>query len=293
MDRCPRYPAKKGPWMAGLILICLMLAPLQGRAEGPAYEIYALKYAETREMPAFLFFLYGNPPFAADQPKVPVAFYLWLIKGPKERILFDAGMTPEAAKRFNLSNYTNPQEMLAHLKLKPEQIDRVVVSHGHFDHLNGITLFPKARILVQKAFYDAVVAGPKYAFYRQMGFPSQPEDAEALKRSKAQGRLRLMEGDTVIAPGIRALRVDGHFPGHSILVVNTAKGPVVLTSDAVYLYENLEKDWPIGLIMTDLDDVMRGMARVRRLGGVMVPGHDPKIMEKFPAAGPNIVKIAP
>ena len=105
--------------------------------------------------------------------------------------------------------------------------------------------------------------------------------------------LQLMQGDTPIAPGIRALRVDGHFPGHSILVIDNPKGRVVLTSDVVSLYENLEKDWPIGLIMTNLGDVMRAMARVRQLGGTMVPGHDAQIMEKFPAVGPNIVKIAP
>ena len=80
--------------------------------------------------------------------------------------------------------------------------------------------------------------------------------------------------------------------GLQIATVQTANGPVVLTSDAAYLYSNLEMDWPVGLIMGSLTDAMDGLNMCRESGKVLVPGHDTEVAKRFPEVKPGVYKIA-
>ncbi len=100
------------------------------------------------------------------------------------------------------------------------------------------------------------------------------------------GRVRTYGGETEIAPGIRALEVGGHSPGQQILIVDTATGPLVLTSDAAHLYEELEQARPFG-VLADLEEMYLGFETIKRLGAepaaIVVPGHDPDVTRRFAA----------
>jgi glyoxylase-like metal-dependent hydrolase (beta-lactamase superfamily II) len=93
--------------------------------------------------------------------------------------------------------------------------------------------------------------------------------------------------------------VGGHSPGQQIVLVEAGRGLVVLASDAVHLYEEHERDRPFEIV-ADLAEMYRGYDLIRELcrepGAVMVPGHDPEVMRRFPPvdgpAGDIAVRIA-
>jgi glyoxylase-like metal-dependent hydrolase (beta-lactamase superfamily II) len=93
-------------------------------------------------------------------------------------------------------------------------------------------------------------------------------------------RVRVTEGTEEIFDGVTAISVGGHSAGQQVTVVDADGGPVVLASDAVHLYEELELDRPFA-VMHDLEqmyaayDLVNELARSRR--AVVVPGHDPDV----------------
>ena len=70
---------------------------------------------------------------------------------------------------------------------------------------------------------------------------------------------------------------------------------MLLASDAVHYYEELERELPFE-IYTDLDEMIAGYALLRELaastGAVLVPGHDPHVTERFPPVSPALAGVA-
>ena len=63
--------------------------------------------------------------------------------------------------------------------------------------------------------------------------------------------------------------------------VQTKRGLAVFPSDTVFYYENLEQNHPVGLSI-DLVQCYQAMARVREIADIVVPPHDPRLLERFP-----------
>lgn len=97
--------------------------------------------------------------------------------------------------------------------------------------------------------------------------------------------MTLLDGPRTVAPGIEAVPVGGHTPGQLIVLVTTASGRTVLASDALHYYEELDLDRPFAFV-ADLPAMYRGFDLLRDLAGrpghVLVPGHDPEVMRRFP-----------
>jgi glyoxylase-like metal-dependent hydrolase (beta-lactamase superfamily II) len=119
-----------------------------------------------------------------------------------------------------------------------------------------------------------------------------------VEEADREGRVRTFADVAEIAPGITAIDVGGHSPGQAILRVSTSTGEVVLASDAIHFYEELELDRPFG-VFADLREMYAAYDTLRELaseGRMLVPGHDPLVMERFPAldgsAGEIAVRVA-
>src|SRR5262249_325380 len=107
-------------------------------------------------------------------------------------------------------------------------------------------------------------------------------------------RVRIVDGDREVLPGIRLHRVGGHTAGLQIVTVETARGPVVLTSDASHFYRNVEKRQPVQII-TNLPEMLTAFETIDALAGterLVVAGHDPDVSVRFKTVEPGIVKIA-
>jgi glyoxylase-like metal-dependent hydrolase (beta-lactamase superfamily II) len=250
------------------------------------YEVYALKYAE-RDTTACQFF-YREP---SHEP-ITLHFYVWLILGGPHPVLVDAGCREADAAARGLRNYVSPAAMVARLGVRPEQIPVVLVTHLHWDHCSGHGLFPAAEFWIQRdevAFWTGPVA--RFEVYRQLA--NAPALGELVTLSYG-GRIRLVAGEREVLPGLRVHWVGGHTAGLQIVSVQTAKGPVVLTSDASHFYRNLERRQPVQII-TDLPQMLTAFETISALAGterLIVAGHDPEVASRFKPAEPGITRIA-
>ncbi len=256
--------------------------------EKPKYEIYALRYATLPDFPVS-----GLVAGAEKDRKLDIAMLIWLVRGGGKNILVDSGFyRPQFFKNWTVKDFTKPSETLQRVGLKPEDITDVVITHAHWDHADGVDLFPKAKIWIQKDELE-YYAGEAWQSRRTHG-GIDPEDVLALVKLNTEGRVSLVNGDAQeILPGITCYTGGKHTYASQFVGVNTAAGTVVLASDNMYLYENLEKHLPIAQTL-DADSNLRAQDRMKQLAAkpeLIIPGHDPAEMTRFPEVAPGAVKI--
>ena len=95
-----------------------------------------------------------------DKDSVDISFIVWLIKGNNgKNILVDVGFLRdvEEAKDFGIINFVRPDSMLLKVGLHAEDITDIILTHPHWDHIDGLGLFPKAHIWIQKEDYNYFV----------------------------------------------------------------------------------------------------------------------------------------
>lgn len=268
-----------------LLPIVAVLARAQPK---PQYEVYAIRYAT---IPGFAV----NQLVAGADPgrKLDIAMLVWLIRGNGKNILFDSGFYREQFfKQWHVADYSKPSDAVKRAGVAPEDITDVIVSHMHWDHADGIDLFPKARIWLQKEELE-YYAGSAWQSRRTHG-GIDPDDVLAAVKLNTQGRVGLIDGDArEVLPGITAYTGGKHTYASQFITVNTAAGTVVLASDNMYLHENLEKHAPIAATL-DATSNLRAQDRMRQLAArpeLIVPGHDPAVMTRFHEVAPGVVKI--
>jgi glyoxylase-like metal-dependent hydrolase (beta-lactamase superfamily II) len=250
------------------------------------YAVYALKYAE-RDTTACQF-LYREPSHAT----LTLHYYVWLIVGGARPVLVDTGCGPEEARARGFSGYVSPAAMVERAGLRAAEVPLALITHLHYDHWDGHGLFPAAEFWVQReeaAFWTGPGARAG-AFWRSASVAAV-ERLPALQRA---GRVRLLDGDREVLPGVRVHRVGGHTPGLQVVSVDAAGGPVVLASDAAHFYRNVETRQPVQAA-TSLPDMLAAFETIRALagaGGRIVAGHDPLVAERFTLVEPGIVRIA-
>jgi glyoxylase-like metal-dependent hydrolase (beta-lactamase superfamily II) len=93
-----------------------------------------------------------------------------------------------------------------------------------------------------------------------------------------------------LAAGIEFLLIGGHARGQAILRVHTARGWVILASDAVHLFEEVDEERPFA-IFYDLPGMLEGYRHIKRLAegrDLIVPGHDQRVTHAYPVAGAGL-----
>lgn len=124
------------------------------------------------------------------------------------------------------------------------------------------------------------------ARHTQFSYYSEEREIDYLRACASEGRLHLFTGSTSIAPGIRAEEVGGHTPGQAVVRIAAGDRDVLLASDAVHFYEELERDMPFTAV-SDLPAMYAVFASIRSRSGngelIVVPGHDPDVLVRFPA----------
>jgi N-acyl homoserine lactone hydrolase len=215
---------------------------------------------------------YGE--FSQVTHQIPVTCYL--VRTGDAVILFDTGVSPRAVpglmRNDALARFTDDDLLvhrLAALGLEPSSVDLVVLSHLHYDHAGGASLFPSSELIAQKDEYA-------YAHYPASFF----ESFYYRKNFDLPGaRWRLLDGDTELVPGVTVLRTDGHTPGHQSLLVELPEtGAVILSGDACYWQESIDKERPPGVVWNPtlaLHAIKKLKTIARLVGGRIFPSHDP------------------
>jgi glyoxylase-like metal-dependent hydrolase (beta-lactamase superfamily II) len=272
---------------SALIGMWIAVAPLIAQPK-PQYEIYAIRYATIPE-----FQVSQLVAGAEAGRKLDIAMMVWLIKGNGRNILFDSGFYREQFfKQWRVTGFIKPSDAVKRAGVNAEDVTDVIISHMHWDHADGMDLFPKAKIWLQKDELE-YYAGPAWQSRRTHG-GIDPDDVMAAVKLNLAGRVGLVNGDAQeILPGISCYTGGKHTYASQFVTVNTAAGTVVLASDNMYLYENLEKHAPIAATL-DAESNLRAQDRMKQLAAnpkLIIPGHDPAVMTRFESVGPGVVKI--
>ncbi len=169
----------------------------------------------------------SNVPIGAGRilPMVAACYLVQMSDG--RNILIDTGISADYQAPAGMPPAENQKNVLAHLAdigLSPDLIHIVISSHFDVDHAGYHDHFPGAEFVVQRSHYEVAKAGdPRFAEARAHW------DHPALK-------YRLVEGDTLLLPGLWLIETSGHAPGHqSVLVYLPDTGPVLLVIDAVII----------------------------------------------------------
>lgn len=243
------------------------------------YEVYAVRYG-THERRSSHNFLGGD---THDVP-MPLDFYVWAIKGGGKTFIFDTGFDPAVGQRRQRTYLCDPGEGLKAIGIEPHEVEDVVISHMHYDHAGNHGLFPRARFHLQDK--EMAYCTGRCMCHAAMRYPFEPGDVKMMVDRLFDGRLRFHEGVGEIAPGLTVHHVGGHTLGLQVMRVWTRRGWVVLASDAAHFYANIEQGRPFPFVY-NVGDNLEGHATLNRLASSpahVVPGHDPEVMKRYPAA---------
>ncbi len=247
------------------------------------HEVYGMKLGD-REMDGSRL-LYGTEP----GKMIKSSYYMWCIKGPAGNILVDTGMIDADVKRRSLINVRTPESLLNAIGVNAKDIKTVIVTHLHSDHFSAWGLYPVATFCMQRKDVEFfATADPK-----NRPIMTPVSDIAEVIRLHYAGRVKLLNGDEQIVPGIRVFLVGGHTLGSQVVTVDTARGTVVLCGDAVDLYRNIQENLHGGPTL-DVVGVYTAYDKIRKLAAspdLIIPGHESLLMEKFPVVGDAIVKV--
>lgn len=213
----------------------------------------------------------------------PLPMWSWIIETPTERLLIDAGGRPGATggptrTRFDISPEQGLVPELARRGFKPDDFDRVLLTHLHGDHVGGLAAFDSRRVWVARSEWTPVARFPG----RLLRFLTAP-----VPRGFAPNVFDF-DGPAVLAfPGswpvtpdgsIVALPTPGHSPGHTSFLVRRAEGDVLLAGDVTYDRPALEAQRDQGFI-AEVERHHETLPRVLSLvqsGVAYLPSHDPE-----------------
>jgi glyoxylase-like metal-dependent hydrolase (beta-lactamase superfamily II) len=253
------------------------------------YQIYALSYGVFPGYPI------SNLVAGADKDrKLDLQMMIWLVRIPAgKNILVDTGCYHDKfVKDLGLKSFIKPSDALAKLGMKPEDITDVIITHLHWDHADGMDLFPNAKIWIQNEEY-LYYAGAAWQPGGKSGGIDQDDVLTLVKLNMAH-RVNLVDGDgKEIIDGITVYTGGRHTFASQYVGVKTVGGTYVIASDNMYLYENLQKHVPITQTFDAVSN-LKAQDRMKQIASrpeMIIPGHDPEVFVRYPKPGNGVAKI--
>jgi glyoxylase-like metal-dependent hydrolase (beta-lactamase superfamily II) len=276
--------------MTALSIAAFLFSAGHAAPEAEKFDVYAVRFATIANFPV------ASLISGADRARrLDIAMTIWVLKGVNGRVaLVDSGFhRDQYFKSFAVKDFVLPSEAIAPLGIKPDQVTDIFLSHMHWDHAGGIDLFPAARVWVQQDEYQ-YYTGEAWQSRNTHGGIDADDVLEMVKRN-TMGRVTLVRGEDETSISGIGFHVGGKHTWQSqfVTVETRAGSTVVLASDNVYLYENIDTHRPIAQTL-DADSNLRAQDRMRTLASALklvVPGHDPAVFDRFPHVSDRIVKI--
>ena len=214
--------------------------------------------------------------YSADK-QLPFTYSCYVIKHGNDVMVWDTGFVPGSnpnAPKVSLS------DQLGQLKITPDQVKCVGISHFHADHTSQLTSLPNALLLIGKGDWDQV-SSPK---------PMAGANAAAFTHWVSGGgkvEPLTLDKDVFGDGSVVVMRTPGHTPGHSSLLVRLKdKGPVILIGDAAHFQENYESSG-VPAFNYDRAETIASLDRIKKvasnLKATVIIQHDPRDIGKLPA----------
>jgi glyoxylase-like metal-dependent hydrolase (beta-lactamase superfamily II) len=270
--------------------VAVLALTLRSPAEADKYEIYAVRFATIAGFPV------ASLVAGADRARrMDIAMTIWVLKGADGRVaVVDSGFhRDQYFRQYTVKDFVRPSDAIAPLGITADRVTDLFITHMHWDHAGGIDLFPNARVWIQKEEYD-YYTGDAWQSARTHG-GIDPEDVVEIVRRNTQGRVSFVKGDDETSISGITFGIGGKHTWQSQFVTATTprNTTVVLASDNMYLYENLDTRAAISQTL-DAASNLRTQDRMKSLASevrLLVPGHDPAVFERFPKVSERIVRI--
>ncbi len=243
----------------------------------PNYEIIAIRYA-TVDRRAHENFLFTHHP---DAP-MPMDYFIWVIRGYGEQVVVDTGFKEAAAQSRKRRYLHCPVAALRKLGIDAHGVKYLIITHLHYDHAGNLDKFPEAIVHLQEA--EVAYATGKFMAHKPLRDAYESEDIATAVRMIHAGRVQFCDETGEVLPGISLHRIGGHTAGLQVVRVHSARGWVVLASDASHFYDNLRLRNPFPVVQ-DVGAMLQGYEQLERLADGpdhIIPGHDPAVLELYP-----------
>lgn len=259
---------------------------------GPeTYKLYAVKYAR-HDRPASMNFLRPpNPPGDPHDAPYPIDYFVWACVSENRTVVVDTGFTREVGEGRGRTFLRCPAESLGLIGIDAAEVTDVIITHMHYDHSGNQDKFPKATFHIQDLEMSYITG--RYMRHEVLRSSYNIDDVLDLVRGVYGDRVEFHKGDEDLFPGLSVHHVGGHTMGMQFVRAFTDRGWVVLASDSMHLYANWQDGNPFPVVL-HVGDMLEGHKKVIRMAGSpdhVVPGHDPLVMERYPAASADLEGI--
>lgn len=216
---------------AGIIPAILFVSIFMacGKERAPDIKIYAIKYGES------LFpekYMYRNSSTGKETQFTWLCYY---VEYPGSRILIDTGfVNPSYIKMFNIKNYTGPSDILRDNGIEPGSITDIIITHGHFDHADGISDYDSARVVISSSALDSIINGNYGKTIR--------------KKFMEHTNIITYNGAYSFKKNFTIKEIGGHAAGSSVIYLEYGRHRYCFTGDEVYSEKNIIYKIPNGTV---------------------------------------------
>ena len=174
------------------------------------YSIWLAEFASIEVFPDALM-IAGT--LAPTTRRLPYTYVV--LKSAEKTILIDIGFdfrdyAKALVSTMGLNNWQPPKNILGQLKINPEDVSDIIITHAHFDHMGGMDFFPNATFHIQEReltdWVWALAVDPKL---QKLHFCVNPADILKMTELATQGRVRCIKGDA-----------DNYFDGIDLRIAN-------------------------------------------------------------------------
>jgi methylmalonyl-CoA epimerase len=289
------------PSSAHGVLVELKQSHQQARSSGQRNARYQIGDLELTSLCDGFFGLDGGSMFGVVprvlwQPKAPpddknrisLATRPLLVRGVRT-LLIDAGIGDKGDEKFRamyaIERARNLDHALAEAGVAPEDIDIVLATHLHWDHVGGFTMrdaggrvrprFPRARYVVRRGEWEAATHPHERnrASYHAQDFVPLAE----------AGVLEMVDADQTIMPGVKVQRTGGHTADHQIIWMQSGGKRAVYAADLLPTTAHLPDAWILGFDLYPVESLAAKKTFKKDAGGetlIFLP-HDPTAAAGF------------
>lgn len=223
-----------------------------------------------------------NP--ADDLNRIELGLNCLLIQTPDNKILVDTGIGEKLKERFKdiyrVERDFSLIEVLHRRGIEPEDIDKVINTHLHFDHCGGNTVkkggksvptFPNAQYIIQRQeWYDAIHPNERTkASYLKENFVPLEENAQLL----------LVDGEQEVSKGVKVIVTNGHTQGHQSVLIESNGSKAIYFGDLIPTTSHIKIPYVMGYDLFPLDIIKKKKDILQTALGehwLLIFEHDPK-----------------